>query len=185
MKMIVGLGNPEKQYQKTRHNTGYMLLDWLAEKHSATWQAKPKLAIHQAQIEISGEALLLVKPDTNYNNSGLSVHRAVHFYGIAADDILVAHDELVLPLGTIRSREKGSDAGNNGIKNIIEHIGQEFKRIRIGIAQEDRRASDMNFVLSNFNKEEHGKLPDMFELCEKIITSFAHNTFEPTSYKIE
>jgi PTH1 family peptidyl-tRNA hydrolase len=185
MKMIVGLGNPEKQYQKTRHNTGYMLLDWLAGKHGATWQAKPKLAIHQAQIEISGEALLLVKPDTNYNNSGLSVHKAMHFYNIMADDILVAHDELVLPLGTIRSREKGSDAGNNGIKNIIEHIGQEFKRIRIGIAQEDRRASDMDFVLSNPSKEEYGKLPEIFELCEKIVSDFARDKFEATSCKTD
>ncbi len=185
MKMIVGLGNPEKQYQKTRHNTGYMLLDWLAEKHSASWQAKPKLAIHQAQIEISGEALLLVKPDTNYNNSGLSMRQAVDFYKATSEEVLVAHDELVLPFGTLRARLRGSDAGNNGLKSIISHLSENFCRLRIGIGQGDKRQADMDFVLSNFNKEEDRKLPELFELCEKIVGDFALGKFEPTSYTIE
>ncbi len=184
MKMIVGLGNPEKQYHSTRHNTGAMLLDWLVTKHEASWRAKPRLSIFQAQIEIEGEELLLVKPDTNYNNSGLSVKKVMDFYNSETKDILVVHDELVLPLGTIRTRCKGSDAGNNGLKSIISHIGESFGRIRIGIGQEARQQSDMDFVLSRFSKAEQAILPELFAIGEKVVGDFTHGSFEVTSYKI-
>ena len=182
--MIIGLGNPEKHYTNTRHNTGFMALEWLAEKHGATWQAKNKLKSEQASCEINGAAVLLVKPAANYNNSGMSVRAARDFYSVATDDILIIHDELALPLGTIRTRLSGSDAGNNGIKNIISHIGPDFKRIRIGIGQEERREPDMDFVLSQFNKTEAGKLPELFSQTEKIVSDFIGDSFEPSSIKI-
>ncbi len=184
MKMIVGLGNPETKYQNTRHNTGYMLLGWLAAKHEAAWQAKAKLKIRQTQCQIGGSALLFVKPDTNYNNSGLSVRSAMDFYTIAPRDVLVIHDELVLPLGTLRTRLKGSDAGNNGLKSIISHIGGDFARVRIGIGVEGRQQSDMDFVLSAFSKTEAEILQEIFILGEAVVQKFAEDSFEPTSYSI-
>ena len=184
MKMIIGLGNPETNYLKTRHNTGVMMLDWLAKKHGALWQAKTKLQAEQAHVEIGDETVLLVKSALNYNNNGMSVRLVKDFYNIANNDILVIHDELALPFGTIRTRLKGSDAGNNGIKNVISHIGTDFKRVRVGIAQEMRKTSDMDYVLSNFNKAETEKLPELFSHIEKNIIDYIEGSFEPTSHKI-
>lgn len=184
MKMIVGLGNPEKNYLKTRHNTGVMALEWLAKKHGATWQLKTKLQTEQARVKIGDEAVLLVKSTLNYNNNGMSVRLTKDFYTIDNTDILIIHDELALPFGTIRTRLNGSDAGNNGVKNIISHIGTDFKRVRFGIAQESRLASDMDFVLSEFNKAEAKKMSELFVHCQKIINRFADGKFETDTYKL-
>lgn len=186
MKIIFGLGNPEKQYAKTRHNTGHMALEWVAQKHSAKWQTKTKLQAEQAQIEIDGAPVLLVRSTLNYNNNGLSLRKVKDFYGIDNKDILVIHDELVLPFGTLRVRAKGSDAGNNGIKNINEHISQDYTRIRIGIANETRKPeTDIDFVLSNFARADAEKLPAIFTLVETIVQAFAAGTLDPVSHIID
>lgn len=182
--MIVGLGNPDKQHQKNRHNTGYMALDWFGDKNNAKWQTKTKFQAKIAQIEIGEETLLLVKPTTYYNDSGVNVRKVRDFYGVANGDILVIHDELKLPFGTLRTRRSGSDAGNNGVKGIISHIGADFARIRVGIGWEEQLQTDMDFVLSDFNKTETAKLADIFSQCEKIIAAFANDAFEPTSYTL-
>jgi PTH1 family peptidyl-tRNA hydrolase len=185
MKLIIGLGNPDPKYLKTRHNTGYMMLELLGKKQQAIWHKKSKFHGEFAQIELGQTSILLLKPTTYYNDSGLSVRAVKDFYNIDNADILVIHDELKLPFGTIRTRKTGSDAGNNGVKNIISQIGVNFPRIRIGIGHEEQLQSDIDFVLSNFSKAEQAKLPEISQLCQKIIINFANDTFEPTSYNLD
>ncbi len=163
---------------------GFMAIDWFGKKNDAQWQTKTKFQADIAQIEIGEKTLLLVKPTTYYNDSGISVRKVKDFYQIADKDILILHDELKLPFGTLRTRRKGSDAGNNGIKGLISHIGADFARVRIGIGHDKQLQPDMEFVLSDFSKVEIAKLPGILAFSEKIITNFASDTFELTSYII-
>ena len=112
MKLIIGLGNPDKKYENTRHNTGFIAVDRLAGE----WQEKPKFHGQVSERDIDGEKVIFYKPSTYYNDRGIGVRSVRDFYKLENDDILVIHDELALPFGTVRSRVGGSDAGNNGVK---------------------------------------------------------------------
>lgn len=185
MKLIVGLGNPGKEYEHTRHNTGFKVLDYLALQQEETWQQKTKFLGHVIQTTFSSQPVLLLKPQTFYNDSGQSVRLVKDFFKIDNKDILVVHDELALPFGTLRSRMGGSDAGNNGIKSINAHIGQDYARIRIGIWHEARdKIDDTDFVLGRFSATENAAFPKLLEQAEVIINSFAADIFESTSYKV-
>ena len=133
MKLIVGLGNPGKEYEKTRHNSGFMALDLLADKcgvmnFSEKWNAMV------ANVRINGQAVVLMKPLTFMNLSGSAVSQAVRFYQIDPEDIMVMHDDMDLPVGSLRIRKKGSSGGQKGMKNIIDCLGtSDIPRIRIGV----------------------------------------------------
>jgi len=187
MKLIFAQGNPEPKYSATRHNIGFSTLDAIADKFNAKWLNQSRFNAMIAEIKISGEKVLLVKPTTYYNETGMSVRKIVDFYKInSASDLLVVHDDLALPFGTIRVRKKGSDGGNNGIKSINSYIGQDYFRIRIGTYNELRdRVDDADFVLSKFSTEESNSLketiiPHSFGLVEQ----FCVGKIETTSYKI-
>ncbi len=181
MKLIIGLGNPEKKYDGTRHNTGFMAIDRVAGE----WQDKPKFHGLISEKTVEGEKILFYKPTTYYNESGQGARAVRDFYKLDNSDILVIHDELKLPFGKVRTRPKTEDpAGNNGIKSLNEHLGNEYARLKIGIDQEDRREGDINFVLGSFNKDESEKLTEIFAITDKVIDDFIHDQFEPTSYTI-
>jgi PTH1 family peptidyl-tRNA hydrolase len=185
MKFIIGLGNPDAKYAKTRHNTGYMILTGLGAKHAAAWQTKAKFQAECAQIELDGIPVLLLKPTTYYNDSGLSVRKVKDFYNIDNADILVIHDELVLPFGTIRVRPSGGDAGNNGIKSVTAHIGEDYARVRVGIGHDERQPEDdIDFVLSAFTKAETATLPHIFDAIEPLIHEFIASRLEPLSHTV-
>lgn len=160
MKLIFAQGNPGSQYAATRHNVGFIMLDLFAKAHGGSWKAESKFNAELCELTIDGETVLLVKPLSFYNETGLAARMLVDFYKLTpALDVLVIHDELALPFGTIRVREKGSDAGNNGIKSLNAHLGADYWRIRIGIWSELRdRMDDANFVLSRFTKDEQLQL---------------------------
>jgi len=181
MKLIIGLGNPDKKYESTRHNTGFMAVDRLGDQ----WQDKPKFHGQVSEKDRGGEKVLLYKPTTYYNDSGLGAQAVRDFYKLDNSDVLVIHDELALPFGTVRSRVGGSDAGNNGIKSLNSHLGEDYSRIRVGIGQEDRREVDIDFVLSAFNKRESEKLDEVFALTDQIIDEFINGQFDHTSHKIK
>ena len=189
MKLIIGLGNPEPRYDQTRHNVGFILLDHVAKQHNATWQEKSKFKAHLAEITIAGKKALLLKPTTYYNLSGESVRAVADFYKLSvANDILIVHDELALPFGTLRTRLNGSDAGNNGIKSVIQHMGQDFARIRVGIANElTERADAADFVLGKFTTQELDAMSDLAHHTYEFIENFVHHekTFDPTSRSLE
>lgn len=188
MKLITGLGNPEPRYDNTRHNVGFLLLDRLAEIYNATWQDKPKFKGALAEITVGDEKAFLLKPATYYNLSGEAVRAVVDFYKLsAATDLLVIHDELALPFGTLRTRLSGSDAGNNGIKSVSQHVGQNYARIRVGVANElSARIDAADFVLSRFTSDELRAMNTIASHTNDFIEDFVHQakTFDPTSKTI-
>lgn len=183
MKLIIGLGNPETIYHGTRHNLGFMAVDEYARTHEAVFMAKPKFFAEIAEARAGAEKLLLVKATTYYNETGRAVKALADFYKLASTDVLVVHDDLALPFGTIRTREKGSDAGNNGIKSVNAHLGQDYARVRVGIYNDLRdRMPDADFVLAKFSAEEREALPGIFEKVVHIVDDFAEGTFTVTSH---
>lgn len=187
MKVIFAQGNPGAQYANTRHNVGFLVVDTLAAQHKAEFIKKPKFHADIAEVQIAGEKVLLVKPATFYNETGQAARKIVDFYKVdASNDFLVIHDDLALPLGTLRVREKGRDAGNNGIKSLNAHLGSGFARIRIGIYNDLRdRIHDADFVLSNFTKTEADALKETITpKAIELIESFCTGSIAATSHKL-
>lgn len=174
MKLIFAQGNPGTQYDGTRHNAGFYMIDSFAHTYSGTWNEKSKFHALVSEITVEGEKVLLAKPTTFYNETGQSARAIIDFYKLdPSTDILVLHDELALPFGTVRTRSSGSDAGNNGIKSLNAALGQDYKRLRIGIYNDLRdRMNDVDFVIGKFSKEEAATLSDIYPLAEKQIAAF-------------
>lgn len=163
MKLIVGLGNPGKQYEQTRHNIGFIVIDKIADKLNIQLdQAKFKGLFGTGLVE--GEKVLLLKPLTYMNLSGESIRAIMDYYQIETEDILVIYDDLDLPAGRIRLRQRGSAGGHNGIKSTIHHLGtQEFNRIRVGIGRPSNGMAITNYVLGRFAEEELGSIQEAAE----------------------
>jgi PTH1 family peptidyl-tRNA hydrolase len=185
MKLIIGLGNIGQQYQLTRHNIGFFVVDHIARQFDATFVEKTKFKCDMAEFTFNGEKALLIKPMTYYNESGAAVRAVMDFYKIDTADILAVHDELALPFGTVRARLGGSDAGNNGIKSVTAHVGDQYGRIRVGIKNDHHsQMQDADFVLSKFNKDEQVQLPLLAEHAQVIIEAFLQDTFEPHTVSV-
>ena len=186
MKLIIGFGNPETKYDRTRHNIGFRVLDEFAAAHDAAFKLKEKFRAYVAEVTLEGEKVLLAKPTTYYNLSGETYLLMSEFYKIAPEDALVIHDELALPFGTIRTRIGSSDAGNNGIKSINQRGGKESVRLRIGISNEQReQIEDTAFVLSKFSKvEEEALAKTIIPKCTETIDAFVEDTLEVTSHSL-
>jgi PTH1 family peptidyl-tRNA hydrolase len=186
MKIIFAQGNPGKEYKNTRHNVGFFLVDEIAKKYGATFASKPKFHADIAEFTADGEKILLAKPTTFYNETGASARALVAFYKCdPATDFLVIHDELALPFGVIRTREKGSDAGNNGIKSLNAHLGLTYLRIRVGVYNELRdHKNDADFVLGKFSADEKAALPKISQAVENIADGFIRGMFEPTKITV-
>lgn len=164
------------------------MLEALGEEMNALWKESDKFGARLAEINQDGEKILLVKPSSFYNDTGIVARKLLDFYKAnPSTDLLVIHDDLALPFGTIRIREKGSDAGNNGIKSLNTHIGTDFPRIRIGIWAELRdRMNDVDFVLGNFSKDEEKRLEkDIIPHVLKMINAFLSGTLESTSHTLD
>lgn len=154
MKLVVGLGNPGRKYEATRHNLGYAVLAELARKHQPG-AVRSKFSGEVAEVMIDGEKVLLLSPVTYMNNSGTSVVAARDFYGLANEELLVICDDLNLPVGKIRIRAGGSAGGQKGLDDIIRKLRtEEFPRLRIGIGQSPPGWDAANYVLGRFTKEE-------------------------------
>lgn len=183
MKLVVGLGNPGKEYEYTRHNVGSMFIRAFVGAHDAQMQAKDKFHADIAELSISGNKVLFIVPSTYYNSSGEAVQALSAFYKIAPEDILIIHDELALPFGTIRTRYGGSDAGNNGVKSVTAHAGEGTARIRIGVYNELRdKMNDADFVLSRFSSDEQAQLLEMASVVTSCISEFIQGTLPHTTH---
>ncbi len=163
MKLIVGLGNPTPQYQGTRHNVGFEVIDEIAKQYNiAVDTAKFKGLSGKGKME--GERVILLKPMTFMNLSGESVVAAANYFRILPEDIIVIYDDINLDVGRLRIREKGSAGGHNGIKNIIALLGTDaFPRIRIGVGMKPPRMDLAAYVLSRFSKEEQEQMAYGYE----------------------
>lgn len=168
MKLIVGLGNPGNQYNFTRHNSGFLALDFYFKLKHLTFDAKPRLG---AICGRTGD-VLFIKPQDYYNESGRAVREYMRYYKIALSDILVICDNFDLEFGKIRTRSSGAAGGNNGLKSVDKELGSsEYSRVRIGTGNDElrKKMGDVDFVLSKFTPEEKAKLPEILvSVAEKI-----------------
>lgn len=190
MKVIVGLGNPGREYAQTKHNVGFMLVDALAEKMGITdWQSKFDALI--AEGRMGTEKILLVKPQTYMNESGRAVGPLMNWYKLMPEQLIVAHDDMDIPAGTIRIRKKGSAGGHNGIKSVLAHLGDEnFSRVRIGIGRPLPGWTVINHVLAPFQEEDVPKIKEAIQYLlpavECIVTEDtdkAMNLYNPKKVK--
>lgn len=162
IKVIIGLGNPGKQYHNTRHNIGFLVLNALAEKHNASWQKKGDY--EYADIHINDEKITLVKPQTFMNSSGRVIPSLLK-QGLKAENLLVVHDELEKTFGKIEFRTGGSHRGHNGLRSIMEFCGADFMRLRFGVGRPENREEVAQYVLSNFTE----KPTDLESLINKAV----------------
>ena len=168
--LVVGLGNPDKKYEKTRHNTGFMAVDEIASSLSVTI-TKKKFDALTAETVIGGQRVLLMKPQTYMNLSGVAVEKAASFYKIPPERIIVLFDDISLPVGRMRIRRKGSHGGHNGIRSIIDYLQSDgFPRIKIGVGEKPRPEYDLaDWVLSAFKQEELQQIREAAGHCLEIV----------------
>ncbi|PLR93302.1 aminoacyl-tRNA hydrolase [Bacillus sp. T33-2] len=177
MKLIVGLGNPGKQYEKTRHNIGFEVIDALS--------GRLNIPLNQAKFKgvfgignMSGEKVLLLKPLTYMNLSGESIRAVMDYYDIGLEELAVIYDDLDLPVGKIRLRQKGSAGGHNGIKSTIAHLGsQSFNRIRVGIGRPVTPMPITDYVLGRFAKEEQAAIEQVVKHCADACEAWLKKPF--------
>lgn len=174
--LLVGLGNPGKQYEGTRHNIGFACLDAFAKAHDFDpWIQKRDLKSLIAVKTLGDVRVILCKPQTFMNNSGAAVQAAAHFYKVHPDNMVVIHDELDIPFGQIRMRTGGSDAGHKGIKSLTQHLGPDFGRIRIGISAETQMPG-ADFVLAKFSKDEQSQISALVREVTSILTEYIYRS---------
>ncbi len=179
MKLIVGLGNPGRKYERTRHNLGFMLLDKLAEAARADFSREECEALTTSKISLVETPCVLAKPQTFMNLSGRSVQCLIKKYYVdASADLLIVSDDVALPLGRVRMRAKGSAGGHNGLKSIIGLIGQDFARLRLGIKPEGEIADLAEFVLDSFGPFEKERVEQMLERGAQAVETWLHSGIE-------
>ena len=182
MKIIVGLGNPGKSYERTRHNTGFMTMDLILDELHLTLDKKGFKALYTI-YNYKGEKIIFVKPQTYMNLSGEAVRDIVNYYGGSYEDVVVIHDDLDLPVGKIRIRKSGSSGGQKGMDNIISLLGnKDIKRIRIGIGN-DKDIPTADYVLSKFHKDELKLFKDSIIKAKDAIIYYLDNNFEKVMSK--
>lgn len=169
--LIAGLGNIGPEYELTRHNIGFLMLDRLADQHNVSFE----LGRHaeKSELKYKGKQIHLIKPTTYMNLSGKAVAYWLQELKIPKENLLVVLDDLALPFGTLRMRSKGSSAGHNGLKNMEELLGgQDYARLRFGIGDDFNKGYQKDFVLSNFSKKEFEELPLLMDKASEMILSF-------------
>ncbi|HSX42476.1 MAG TPA: aminoacyl-tRNA hydrolase [Candidatus Saccharimonadales bacterium] len=176
--LIVGLGNPGEEYAKNRHNIGFICIDDFAGKNSFDpWMAKKDLKCELTQATIGDTRIILCKPQTFMNLSGEALQAVQHFYKLTNEQTIVVHDELDINFGQVRCRIGGSPAGNNGIKSVSQHIGENYGRVRIGIGPKEPEQMDTaDFVLQDFNKAQQGHFPAMLREVGAILSEYAYGS---------
>jgi PTH1 family peptidyl-tRNA hydrolase len=175
IKLIVGLGNPGRQYEKTRHNAGFLFLDTLADQLGCTWVNESKFQGIFAQGKIASTPVMLLKPDTFMNRSGQSVGKVARYYKLQPEEILVVHDELDFNPGIVKLKKDGGHAGHNGLRDIIAHLNSnQFYRLRIGIGRPPAGKVVADFVLSSPPKSELELLQVAFDLSRSYISQMVN-----------
>jgi len=172
--LIIGLGNPGQEYDGTRHNIGFEILDdFAANNNFPNWIAKKDLKCHLSTANLGENRVILCKPQTFMNNSGEAAQAVQRFYRVYNQNTLAVYDELAVPFGSLRTRLGGSDAGHNGVKSLIQQLGEDFGRLRIGIGSDiSKKAEASDFVLGRFTKQEQSDLPSVIKEASAMITEY-------------
>lgn len=181
MKLIFGLGNPGRQYEKSKHNIGFLALDALASRYGFSF-SKTKFKSIYAEGNIGTEKVVLIKPQTYMNLSGEAVRPWIDFYNVTEEDILVIYDDMDLDVGTIRLRLQGGHGGHNGMKSIIQHLGsKKFNRVRVGVGRPYPQQDVVSHVLSPFSNDTVEEMKAAVQTITDAITFWLQgNTFEET-----
>ncbi|TDM39446.1 aminoacyl-tRNA hydrolase [Macrococcoides canis] len=172
MKCIVGLGNIGKKYELTRHNIGFMVVDRLVESYNLEFNQQKFKGLYTIAM-VNGEKVLLIEPMTYMNLSGEAVRPLMDYFNVSTEDLLVLYDDLDMPPGRLRLRQKGSAGGHNGIRSLIQHLGtDQFKRIRIGIGRPTGRIKVVDFVLQKFTNDEMIIMDKVMDQTIKAVEAF-------------
>ena len=182
--LVVGLGNPDKKYRNTRHNTGFIAVDYMA-KQLGVEIGKKKFDSLTAETVIAGEKVLLMKPQTYMNLSGVAVEKAASFYKIPPENVIIIFDDISLPVGKLRIRRKGTHGGHNGIRSIIDYLQSEnFPRIKAGIGERPNPNYDLaDWVLSTFKEDELKGIEEVASHCLDIVKFIIEGKIEQAMSK--
>ena len=185
IKLIVGLGNPGREHEATRHNAGFWWVDGFAHAHQCTFKAESKFHGLAARGQMHGRELFLLKPQTFMNVSGRAVGALAQFYKIAPQQILVVHDELDLPPGSAKLKLGGGHGGHNGLKDIIAHLGtRDFWRLRLGIGHPGERADVANYVLNTPRREEQELIEGAMRRAQEVAPLIVEGKLEAAMLKL-
>jgi len=165
LRIIAGLGNPGPEHQVTRHNAGFWFVDLLALRHGGEFRDYRKYSGETARINIAGQDIILLKPTTYMNRSGLSIRQLSEFFKIAPAAILVAHDELDLPVGSVRLKHGGGHGGHNGLRDTVAQIGEGFWRLRLGVGHPGNKTEVIDYVLTRAPRAEEDLILDAANLA--------------------
>jgi peptidyl-tRNA hydrolase, PTH1 family len=175
VKLVAGLGNPGAKYRGTRHNVGFEVIDRLAARRAAAFEAAPVEAL-QARWRVDGDVVLLVKPLTFMNLSGEAVASLCRYYRVAVPDVLIVCDDVNLPLGRLRVRATGSEGGHNGLRSVAQHLGTiDYARLRLGVGRGDARRDLADHVLSRFEPEEQTGVNDAIDRSADAVEAWVHH----------
>jgi PTH1 family peptidyl-tRNA hydrolase len=171
IKLIVGLGNPGQQYEKSRHNAGFLFLDRLVLEYGGIWLKDSKFHGFVSTVQINSDKIILLKPGTFMNLSGQAVGAVIRYYKIQPEEVLAVHDELDFAAGVVKLKKGGGHAGHNGLRDIIAHLdSREFYRLRIGIARPSAGKGVADYVLSNPSKSEMSLIEAAFDLSQVFLS---------------
>lgn len=185
IRLVVGLGNPGREYEATRHNAGFWWLDGLAQANQASFRAEARFHGQLARMSVHDHEVWLLKPQTFMNVSGRAVAAVAHFYRIAATEILVVHDELDLPPGIVKLKRGGGHGGHNGLKDIIAQLGsQDFWRLRIGIGHPGARSAVSSYVLHPPGKEEQALIEQGLQRAQRVAALVLEGKQEAAMLKL-
>ena len=178
VQLIVGLGNPGEQYDQTRHNAGFWFVEEIARQYQAVFRPETKFLGEVAKVEIQGHQAWLLKPTTFMNRSGQSIQALAKFYRIAPEQILVAHDELDLPVGVAKLKTGGGHGGHNGLRDTIAALGTpNFHRLRLGIDHPGDRHQVVNYVLKNPSKDDRQRIDDAIYEATRVLPEILAGDF--------
>jgi PTH1 family peptidyl-tRNA hydrolase len=187
MKLIVGLGNPGREYRDTRHNVGFNVVDEIARRHGLEWAMAPSQVPDAFVVKRFGpDPVLLAKPLTFMNRSGEAVAALSRYYDVAPADLLIVVDDVDLPFGRLRARARGSAGTHNGLRSVVQHVGTDFPRLRLGVGRGDARRDLADHVLSKFEADERSALEEFITRAADAAEMFAvdgigkvMNTYNP------
>jgi len=179
IKLIVGLGNPGRQYSGTRHNAGFWFLDGLIKIHTSSWGDEGRFEGSVSNTLIANKKVVLLKPQTFMNLSGRSVGNLCRYFKFEPEEILVVHDELDFEAGIVRLKKDGGHAGHNGLRDIVANLGsKDFYRLRVGIGRPPGKQAVADYVLSDPSAQDRQKILDGFEPVYKVIDSLIEGAFD-------
>jgi len=169
IRMIAGLGNPEDKYERTLHNAGFWFVDALARKYHGDFRYDKKFDAELCRIEVGGHELWLVKPQSYMNLSGGPIRGMLDYYRIGVDELLVAHDEIDLPPGTVRFKQGGGHGGHNGLRDIIRHCGADFLRLRLGVGHPGEKSQVTGYVLKRGSSDVEKAVDDNIDEAMSVL----------------